>query len=76
MQVVQTHLTQETDTGVRHLITWLPVDHRLKPGAVVDLDKNPNDQWTVKEMFSLTQDAETLAKKWGLDLPKSQRTER
>ena len=76
MQVVQTHLTQATETGMRHLIMWLPVDPRLKQGVTVDLDKNPNNQWKVTEMFSLTADAEELSKKRGLDLPKSQRTER
>jgi hypothetical protein len=58
------------------LITWLPVDSKLKQGVTVDLDKNPDDQWTVAEMFSLKTDADDLSKKWGLDLPKSQRTER
>lgn len=56
------------------MITWLPVDRRLKPGAVIELDKDPNDLWRVKEMFSTT-DSGDIQRGWGLDLAKSNRTE-
>jgi hypothetical protein len=75
MQVVQTHLTQSTPTGTSHLIAWLPVNPKVKPGVLVDLDKDPDDRWKVEEQFMVTS-AENIQRGWGLELPKSQRTER
>lgn len=74
MQLVQTELTRPTEQGEAHMITWLPVDPRLKKGAVVVL-KDDAGTWRVDAMFTKT-DAENIQRGWGLNLPKSQRTER
>jgi hypothetical protein len=56
------------------MITWLPVDRRVKEGAVISLDKNPRDRWKVVEVFS-PMDSQSIQRGWGLDLAKSIRTE-
>jgi hypothetical protein len=75
MMVVQTKLTKPTPTGTAHLIAWLPVDPRVKPGSVISLDKDEDNRWKVEAQFA-TQDSDLINTKWGLELPKSQRTER
>ncbi len=80
MQLVQTHLTQANGACVAHLMTWLPRDSRLKPGVEVELDKglcsrDPHERWRVEAMYATT-DSENLDQRWGLNLPKSLRTER
>ncbi len=70
MQVIQTHLR----SGNEHLVTWLPVDVRVKVGTVVTLDKK-DGRWNVESQYA-TQPLENIQRGWGLDLPKSQRTER
>jgi len=75
MRVVQTALTKRTETGTAHLIAWLPVDPRVKRGTVVSLDKDDSNRWTVEAQYA-TQESEEINDKWGLRLPKSQRTER
>jgi hypothetical protein len=74
MQVIQTHLSRPTYEGTAHMITWLPVHPKIKPGAIISLDKDP-DRWRVEQTFQTT-DLENIQTRWGLDLPKSQRTER
>jgi hypothetical protein len=74
MQVVQAELTQVTTTGIAHMITWLPVDPRLKKGAVVTL-KDDAGTWQVADLYA-RMEAEDIQRGWGLNLPKSQRTER
>jgi len=56
------------------MITWLPADRRLMPGVEVDLDKDPNDRWKVMELY-MTTESENIQRGWGLDLPRSVRTE-
>jgi hypothetical protein len=75
MKVVQTALTKQTGTGVAHLVAWLPVDPRVKRGSVISLDKDDSNRWQVEEQYAI-QDADAIQTKWGLDLPKGQRTER
>ena len=76
MQVVQTLLKQPTERGVRQEVAWLPVDPRVKKGSVVTLKDEPESgQWEVAEQFS-KMDSENIQRGWGLDLPKTQRTER
>jgi len=60
--------------GTSHMITWLPADRRLMPGVEVDLDKDPNDRWKVMELY-MTTESENIQRGWGLDLPRSVRTE-
>ncbi len=75
MKVVQTKLTKRTETGTAHLVAWLPVDPRVRRGSVVSLDKDDSDRWTVEAQYAV-QDADAIQTKWGLELPKGQRTER
>lgn len=70
MNLRQTHLV----SGNEQLITWIPVDRRVKKGSIISLNKETK-QWNVKEIFSST-DSENIQSGWGLDLPKSIRTER
>lgn len=74
MQLVQAHLTQKTATGITHLTTWLPWAPRLKAGVEVELDRDPGDRWHVDELYS-TIESEKIEQRWGLSLPRSQRTE-
>jgi hypothetical protein len=75
MKVVQTALTKKTETGVAHLIAWLPVDPRVKRGSVISLDKDDGNRWVVERQYAV-QDSAEIQRGWGVDLPKSQRTER
>ena len=77
MQVVQTRLQQQTDSGgIRNTVAWLPVDPRVKKGSVISFKDEPESgTWKVVEMY-VRQDSELIQRGWGLDLPKSQRTER
>jgi hypothetical protein len=75
MQVIQTHLTQPTAQGVSHMIAWLPVNPKVHTGSVVSLDKNPEQRWRVTAQFA-TSELDDIPRGWGLDLPRSQRTER
>lgn len=77
MKIIQTHLVRPNgDRGMTHLYTWLPIDPRVKPGVKITLDDQDNTWvWEVKDQF-MTSDTDNLNTKWGLALPKSQRTER
>jgi len=74
MKVVQTALSKLTPTGTAHLVAWLPIDSRVKRGSVVSLDKDDSNRWTVEQQYAV-QEADSIQTKWGLDLPRSQRTE-
>ena len=74
MKVVQTLLQRKTETGTVSMVAWLPVDPRVKRGSVVTL-KDDAGTWRVAEQYA-TQDADDIHRGWGLDLPRSQRTER
>ena len=72
MQVVQTRL--------RHvhaeMVTWLPVDLRVKVGSMISLKNDPDSwKWEVIAQYT-TQDSDNIQRGWGLGLPKTQRTER
>jgi hypothetical protein len=76
MEMVQTLLRQHTETGVVQEVAWLPVDLRVKKGSVVTLKDAPErGEFEVVEQY-LRQDSENIQRGWGLDLPKTQRTER
>lgn len=70
MQVIQT-LLRHKDT---FQVTFLPVDSRVKKGVFLSL---PGDSrhWEVDGQFS-QQNADNIQRGWGLDLPKSHRTEK
>lgn len=72
MQVVQTRLRHDH----AEMVTWLPVDPRVKVGSVVSLKNDPDSwKWEVIAQY-IAQDSENIQRGWGLDLPKTQRTER
>ena len=73
MKVIQTLLEKQTELGKMCLVTWLPVDPRVKPGTRITL-KDTEGVWRVSKMYS-TQEMDSIPRGWGLDLPKSQRTE-
>ena len=76
MQVVQTLLQQRKEQGIHAQVAWLPVDPRVKKGSVVTLKDEPETgEWEVVQQYA-RQDSEDLNRKWGLELPKTQRTER
>ena len=70
MHLIQTLLRHENTFQV----AFLPVDRRVSKGTVLSL-KGDQKHWTVEKQFA-EQDAENIQRGWGLDLPKSQRTER
>jgi len=75
MEVVQTMLKQKTEKGHHVMVAWLPVDPKVKQGSVLTLKDAPElGEWRVAEQFT-RQDSSLIPRKWGLDLPKSQRTE-
>ena len=54
---------------------WVEEKWKLKPGQQVSF-KGETDLWTVAKVYKTMAEMAELDKKWGLDLPKSQRTER
>lgn len=56
-------------------VVWIDASHNLKSGNKVTF-KDGNLEWDVIKVYDTKIEAEHLDKKWGLNLPKSQRTER
>ena len=76
MMLIQTLLTRQTETGEARLIAWLPVKPNVHVGSIVSLkDLEDGVRWRVEEQWAQL-DSDLINTKWGLDLPKSQRTER
>ena len=68
MEVVEMELGEPDASGRR--------SPRVKKGSVITLKDEPESgMWEVIEQYA-RQDSEDIPRKWGLDLPKSQRTER
>lgn len=74
MQVVHTHLMRKTEHGEVHTICWLDVKPKVRVGSVITLEDS-DERWRVVSQ-GWVQDSSLINQKWGLDLPKSQRTER
>lgn len=70
MKVIQTLLRHQNT----HQVAFLPVDPRVKTGTLLSL-KGDGKIWTVQDQFAQTE-ADNIQRGWGLDLPKSQRTEK
>ncbi len=70
MLMVQTELRKEK----RRIVTWLPQDNRVKVGSVISFEKG-GDSWAVTQQ-GIPRSESSIQRGWGLDLPKSQRTER
>jgi hypothetical protein len=60
--------------GTSNLVAWLPVRGDVHVGSVVSLDDS-GERWRVEDQW-MRQDSSLINTKWGLELPKSQRTER
>lgn len=76
MLLVQTHLSRKTGEGTEiHTICWLDVRPNVKVGSRVSLEDSPGEWWTVQSQ-GCVQDGSLINRKWGLDLPKTQRLER
>jgi hypothetical protein len=56
-------------------LVWVDASFNLKVDNVVEFVDDPF-LWKVKKVYRIRIEASTLIRKWGLDLPKSQRTER
>lgn len=74
MQVIQTKLMRQTETGRATLVAWLPMKSNVHVGTVVSLSGS-DERWRVEEQWQ-AMDSSLINQKWGLDLPKTQRTER
>lgn len=74
MQVVQTHLVRKTEHGEAHIVCWLDARPNVKVGSVVSL-AGSSERWCVASQ-GCAQDSTLINRKWGLDLPPSQRLER
>jgi hypothetical protein len=70
MTVIQTLLRHRNTFQV----AFLPTDTRVRKGTVLSL-KGDSRMWAVEDQFA-QQDAENIQRGWGLDLPKSHRTEK
>ena len=76
MLVVQTLLSRNTESGKVTQVAWLPVKPNVRVGSIVSLkDCEDGFKWRVDEQW-MQQDLSLINEKWGLNLPKSQRTER
>ena len=70
--MVQTRLK----SGTNEAVVWLPVDSRVRVGSSISLDKRKG-RWSVEEQYAVAPLFHIeFQRGWGLDLPKSQRTER
>lgn len=70
MLMIQTQLAH----GNTQMVAWLPQDSRVKRGSVISLETG-GERWTVLKQYTPC-DSSTIQRGWGLDLPRSQRTER
>jgi hypothetical protein len=59
-----------------HRTTWVDKSWGAKVGDGIVFTDEPNIVWGVEEVYSTITKSENLNTKWGLELPKSQRTER
>ncbi len=76
MLVTQAKLSSKVPDATVETVVWLPKDSRVKQGSVISLGKDER-KWLVEEQYaSTTTDSQNLHQGWGLDLPRSQRTER
>jgi hypothetical protein len=68
-------MQMELAQGTRRLITWFPYDPKIRVGATITLKNGIGGTWGVNKLYS-KMDSTQIQRGWGLDLPKSARTER
>lgn len=75
MQLIQIEVQFRTPIGATQRITWVNVKHKVKRGNIVKfVDDNRN--WEVTQVYKTAIESQEIETKWGLHLPKSQRTEK
>jgi hypothetical protein len=74
MLMVQTRLERKTEHGKMEQVCWLDVRPNVRVGSVISLEDS-DERWRVVSQGHV-QDSSLINRKWGLDLPKTQRLER
>lgn len=76
MELVQVEFSCAESQDVSLIkVVWVDASWDLKPGNLVTF-KDDSKHWTVSRVYEIKIKADSLQSKWGLALPKSQRTER
>lgn len=77
MLMVQVQFERVHDSGSQTgKLVWVAADWNLRKGDIVSFEDSPEIRWNVVRVYKTQIAVGMLQKKWGLDLPKSQRTER
>ena len=72
-QIACVEVVEQGHEGLTELVVWVEA-HRVNAGDVVTFKETGDRRWAVEGVFPTT--VEGFNRGWGLDLPKSQRTER
>lgn len=75
MLMVQVQFVKNSGTSETGKLVWVDASWNLKVGQIVEFVDDIG-LWMVKKVYQTQIASGNLNKKWGLDLPKSQRTER
>ena len=75
MLMVQVQFVRNSGLCELGKLVWVEASWNLKVGQIVEFKDEPG-LWMVKKVYTTEIAAANLNKKWGLELPKSQRTER
>lgn len=78
MEMVQVKVYKPIENSDRRInkIVWVDKSWNPKVGDAIAFTNNLEEYWGVEEVYKTVSKDEDLHKKWGLDLPRSQRTER
>ena len=74
MMIVQTRLARKTEHGKVETVCWLDVRPNVKVGSIISLEGS-DERWVVCSQGHVMESSQ-INRKWGLDLPKTQRLER
>jgi hypothetical protein len=78
MKLVQVQFSQPfppPTRGIKLQLAWVEEHWKLKKGDVISFEDDES-KWKVEKVYSQVEDLANIKTKWGLNLPKSQRTER
>lgn len=75
MLMVQVQFERDNGTSTTGRVVWVDASWNLKAGNIVEFEHEPG-LWKVQRVYKTQIAAAALGMKWGLELPKSQRTER
>ena len=76
MEMVQVEFERTLGDGRKfQKIVWVDASFKVKIGNIVEFKDDPF-LWKAIKVYQSRIEAAALDKKWGLELPKSQRTER